>query len=78
MRGESTGSVLMLFKPLAPLQGPGTPEPLFSQHSLHQGSYLLCVALRDLAPGLGHLGREAFPRLEDLLGKLAIEFTNLL
>src|SRR5216683_3368140 len=32
-----------------------------------------------LAPGLGHLRREAFPRPEDdLLGKSAVEFTNLL
>jgi len=32
-----------------------------------------------LAPGLGHLRREAFPRPEDeLLGKFAVEFTNLL
>src|SRR3981189_3344807 len=46
--------------------------------SLHQGSYLLDVALGDLAPGLGHLGHEAFPRLEGLLGKFAVESTNLL
>src|SRR6266481_9137960 len=50
----------------------------FFPHSLHQGGWLLRVALRDLAPGLGHLGHEAFHGLEDLFGKFAVEFTNLL
>src|SRR3981081_2573847 len=63
------------FKPLALVQKKGSGK---TGASLHQGSYLLDVALRDLAPGLGHLGHEAFPRLEGLLGKFAVESTNLL
>jgi hypothetical protein len=39
----------------------------------------ICFApSRDLAPGLGHLGRQTFPGPEDLCGKFAVELTNLL
>src|SRR6266851_3871765 len=46
--------------------------------SLHQGSYLLRVAPRYLAPGKGRLGQQSRKRLEDLLGEFAVEFADLL
>jgi hypothetical protein len=52
---------------LAKKRAPET-RSLFLPHSLHQGSCFLRAALRDLAPGWGNLGHEAFQRLEDLLG----------
>src|ERR1700730_3163217 len=53
------------------------PEPLFSR-SLQQASYFAWRSARGLTRGLGQLGHVSFPRLEDLLGKLAVKFTNLL
>jgi hypothetical protein len=39
---------------------------------------LLLAPSRHLAPGLGRLGRQTFPRPEDLGGKFAVKLTNLL
>jgi len=35
-------------------------------------------AIKSVAPGLGHLGRQTFPRPDHLCGKFAVEFTNFL
>jgi hypothetical protein len=53
-------------------EGSGKPEPLLANSSL------LRVAPRDLARGVVRLGQEALQGLEDLLGKFAVEFPNLL
>src|SRR5258705_4357033 len=58
-------------------KGPGNPEPLLSTQPAPRQLFPRAV-LRDLAPGWGHLGHEAFQRLEDLLGKFAVESGNLL
>src|SRR5260370_35292591 len=39
-------------------------------------AYLFSVAAAILAPGMGRLGQQPRKRLEDLLGKFAVELTN--
>src|ERR1700684_3151280 len=42
------------------------------------GRTKLAPPIRDLAPGLGHLGREALPGREELLSKFIVQFADLL
>ena len=45
---------------------------------LSPGSHLLRTPSSHLAPGLGHIDRQTFPRSDHLCGKFAVKFTNLL